>query len=111
MYGISDKLFITGLFVLFVTVILGGVFSSQVAVIWFKNKKEERKNENKQRELDRMDRFEKERSAWYELAKEQNQRIEKMSEELTRLTRDYENAKKLMKKINLKGEENESDRI
>lgn len=39
MYGLSEKVFITGLSILFVTVVLGGVFVSQVAAIWLKNKR------------------------------------------------------------------------
>ena len=105
MYGINDKVFIAGLFILFVTVVLGGVFSSQVAVLWIRNKREERKHDDRRREKDKIDQFEKERNAWYELAKEQATRIDRMSEELTRLTRDYENAKKLMKTVKVKGEE------
>lgn len=106
MYGINDKVFIAGLFILFVTVVLGGVFSSQVAVLWIRNKREERKHDDRRRERDKIDNFENERNAWYALAKEQADRIDRMSEEIARLTRDYENAKKLMKKVNLKGEEN-----
>ena len=105
MYGINDKVFIAGLFILFVTVVLGGVFSSQVAVLWIRNKREERKHDDRRREKDKIDQFEKERNAWYELAKDQATRIGCMSEEIARLTRDYENAKKLMGKVNLKGEE------
>ena len=103
-YGINDKLFIAGLFILFVTVVLGGVFSSQVAVLWIRNKREERKHDDRRRERDKIDQFEKERNAWYELAKEQATRIDRMSEELTRLTRDYENAKKLMKTVKVREE-------
>lgn len=108
MYGINDKLFTIGLFVLFTTVVIGGVFTSQVAVVWLKNKREERKNEMRIREMDRIDRFEKERNAWYELTKDQNQRIAQMSEELARLTRNYENAKTLMSKVSINGKEVET---
>ena len=104
MYGINEKLFLIGLFVLFTTVVLGGVFSSQVAVLWIRNKREERKHDDRRREKDKIDQFEKERNAWYELAKEQATRIDRMSEELTRLTRDYENAKKLMKNVKVREE-------
>lgn len=100
--NIAERIFVAGLFILFTTVVIGGVFTSQVAVVWLKNKREERRNEARIRESERIDRFENERNAWYELAKEQNQRIAQMSEELARLTKNYENAKTLMGKVNLK---------
>ena len=100
--NIAEKIYVTGLFILFTTVVVGGVFTSQVAVLWLRNKREERRNEARIRESERLDRFENERNAWYELAKDQNERIAKMSEELARITKNYENAKTLMGKVNLK---------
>ena len=104
MYGLSERVFITGLIILFITVVIGGVFTSQVAVIWIRNKREERKYDSRQREADRFNRWERERGEWMKLVDQQNARIDHMNEELVRLTRDYENAKTLMGKVNLKGE-------
>lgn len=104
MYGLSERVFITGLVILFFTVVIGGVFTSQVAVLWLRNKREERKHESREREADRFNRWERERGEWLKLVDQQNVRIDHMNEELVRLTRDYENAKTLMGKVNLKGE-------
>lgn len=105
MYGLSEKVFITGLVILFFTIVIGGVFMSQVAVLWFKNKREERKHDAREREADRFNRWERERGEWLKLVDQQNARIDHMNEELVRLTRDYENAKTIMAKVNLKGAE------
>ena len=61
MYGVNEKVFIAGLFILFVTVVLGGVFSSQVAVLWIRNKREQRKHDDRNRERDRLRGFTAER--------------------------------------------------
>ena len=91
-------------FIIFCTVVISGVFTSQVAVLWLKNKREERIHEKEEREKDREDRFRAERKAWAELAKDQAERINRMNEELVKITRNYEQAKQLMDKVNLKGE-------
>ena len=92
------------LFVIFCSVVISGTFTSQVAVLWIKNKREERKHESIEREKDREDRFKAERKAWAELAKDQADRLAKLSDELVKVTRQYEQAKTIMDKVNLKGE-------
>ena len=103
MYGINERLFIAGLFVLFVTVVIGGIFSSQVAVIWFKNKREQRRHDDRNREQDRIDRLEAERNAWVSVIAEKDKLIISLTEELRQQTKDYDRAKEIMQKVNLKG--------
>ena len=105
MYGVNEKVFIAGLFILFVTVVLGGVFSSQVAVLWIRNKREQRKHEDRNREKDRLDQYEAERAAWVSVINEKDRVIVHLSEELRKQTRELEQAKQIMSKVNLKGDQ------
>ena len=106
-YGLNEKVFIVGLAILFITVVLGGIFSVQLAGIWLRVKREDRKYEAEQKERDKYDRWKEERKHWIDLVSDQNKRLNEMSDQLVRLTRDYENAKQLMGKVNLKGERND----
>ena len=105
MYGVNEKVFIAGLFILFVTVVLGGVFSSQVAVLWIRNKREQRKHDDRNREKDRLDQYEAERAAWVSVINEKDRVIVHLSEELRKQTRELEQAKQIMSKVNLKGDQ------
>lgn len=105
MYGVNEKVFIAGLFILFVTVVLGGVFSSQVAVLWIRNKREQRKHDDLNREKDRLDQYEAERAAWVSVINEKDRVIVHLSEELQKQTRELEQAKQIMSKVNLKGDQ------
>ena len=105
-YGINEKVFIAGLALLFITVVCGGVFGVQLANVWLRFKREEMKAEKEQKESMQMLRWESEREQWVGIVRDQNERLEKMNNDLVRVTRDYENAKQLMAKVNLKGEVN-----
>ena len=104
MYGINEKLFIAGLCVLFVTVVIGGIFSSQVAVLWLRNKREQRRHDDRNREEDRVDRLEAERNAWVSVMTEKDKLIINLTKELDEMTNQYERAKERMSKFNIKGE-------
>lgn len=104
MYGINEKIYIIGLIVIFITVVLGGMFGVQLASIWLKFKREEMRSEREKREVMQEVRWEQERDHWVGIVKDQNKRIDALSDELVKLSRDYENAKNLMSKVNLKGE-------
>ena len=103
MYGINERLFVAGLCVLFVTVVIGGIFSSQVAVLWLRNKREQRRHDDRNREQDRVDRLEAERNAWVSVIAEKDKLIISLTEELRQQTKDYDRAKEIMQKVNLKG--------
>jgi len=105
MNGINEQLFTIGLFVIFITVIVGGVFVGQVAVLWLKNKREQREHDDRNRELDRKDQYEAERAAWVSVIVEKDKLIVGLNEELRQMTRECDRIKELMAKVNLKGEE------
>ena len=111
MYTIDQKLFITGLFVLFVTVVIGGVFVSQVAVLWLRNKREERKHYERRLEIRCSDKWDEERENWMGMIDDRDKEITKLlknidelKDELSRTNTNYNNAKKLIDHKNLKGE-------
>lgn len=112
MYGINDKLFIAGLFILFVTVVLGGVFSSQVAVLWLRNKREERRHDERRLAIRCSDKWDAERENWMKMLDDRDKEVKDLmneihalKDELSRKNTSYNNAKKLMENVTLKGEE------
>lgn len=103
-YGINEKVFIIGLFVIFVTVILGGVFGVELARLYCKCKRIEKEYELERRERDKDERWEHEAARWMELNSKQNARIDRINEELVRTTKELERTKQILAKTNLKGE-------
>ena len=102
--GINDKLFTIGLFVIFCTVVLGGVFTSQVAVLWLKNKNEQRRHYERRLEIRCSDKWDAERNTWMQMLDDRDAEISRLKDELSRLNTNYNNAKKLMTNVKLKGE-------
>ena len=110
MYGINEKVFLGGVAVIFITVVIAGVLIWQVMILWAKNRREQRRWEGYQREKDREDRCERERSEWIATIKDQAERNERMVEKIEQITKewtktkaDYNRAKQLMEKVNLEG--------
>ena len=108
----GEKLYMTGVIILFLVAVIGGVFLWQVACIWLNNRREQRKWESLEREKDREDRLERQRVEWMGIIKDQNDRYEKMvlevakiSEKWAKTETDYNRAKALMEKVNLEGVE------
>ena len=83
--------------VLFITVVLGGVFSSNAASIWLKNKREERAARYALAELRHDDRMDKERSDWMRLVQEKDGYIKSLQNELLRISKNHEIAMNLLK--------------
>jgi len=104
-YGVGEKLFIAGLTIIFLTVVIGGTFGVELARLYVKCRRIEKEYELERRERDKYDRWERERAEWFAIKKEQDERIERMHDELVELTRHYERAKRLMDRTNLKGEQ------
>lgn len=109
--NINEKLYVAGIAVIFITVVIGGVLIWSVMTLWLKNRQEQRKWDALQREKDREDRCERERHEWMLAVKEMSDRNEKMAERVSEITKewnrtkaDYNRAKEMMEKVNLKGE-------
>jgi len=104
MYGISEKLFIAGLVVLFITVVLGGMYGVQLARMYIRCRAMEREYDIERRERERNARWEREAVRWFDLNDKQNARIQRLNDELTERTKELENARATLAKFNIKGE-------
>lgn len=83
--------------VLFITVIIGGMFASNAASIWLKNRREERTARYALAELRHDDRMDKERSDWMRLVQDKDEYIKSLQNELLRVSKSHEIAMNLLK--------------
>lgn len=82
--------------VLFITVILAGVFSVEVSGAWLRNKREERRNTVREAERVMSERYDRERNSWLELLAQKDRELEITNALLARLQKNYEIATKVL---------------
>lgn len=82
--------------VLFITVVLGGVFAANAASIWFRNRREERQNTIRAAEVRQAERFNRERDSWLEILAEKDQQLARMNELVSRLEKNYDIATRIL---------------
>jgi len=86
-------------------IIIAGIFLWQAAIIWLRNKREERAWQMERAELRRADANAAEREAWVTCLNKKDELIAGLNEELIKMTKQLEQNKKVMSKVNLKGEQ------
>lgn len=91
--------------VLFVTVILAGVFSVEVSGVWLRNRREERANAVRDAEARMSDRYDRERNSWLAILEEKDKELENANEMITRLQKNYDIATRVLGAADRKGEE------
>lgn len=101
MSGISNDVFIVCTAVLFVTVVIGGMFASNAASIWIKNRREERAAKYERDELRHDEKHEMERNTWIQLLQEKDAYIKSLHNELLRTSKDRDLAIRLLKESEL----------
>jgi len=77
----------------------------RMTAIWLQNRREDREHQERKASLRSTARMDTERSEWFALVKEKDQKIAELNEALLRANMNYTNAKKLMDKVMLKGEQ------
>ena len=82
--------------VLFITVVLGGVFATSAASIWFRNRREERRNTVRAAEARSSERFNRERDSWLAILAEKVKELERLNEMVSRLEKNYEIATRIL---------------
>ena len=85
-------------------VIIAGLFLWQAAVIWLRNKREERAWALERAEIRMMDNNADEREAWITCIDNKDRMIEELNEKITTMAKQLERAQNIMSKTNLKGE-------
>ena len=109
MSGISNDVFIVCTAVLFVTVVIGGMFAGNAASIWLKNRREERANKFAIAEARHDAKHEQERNEWMRLLHEKDAYIKALHNELLRVSRNHDTAMKLLKESEMKRMGKEQD--
>ena len=82
--------------VLFITVILAGVFYVEVAGVWLRNRREERRNGIREAERVMSERYDRERNSWLELLAQKDRELEITNALLARLQKNYDIATKVL---------------
>lgn len=92
--------------VLFVTVILAGVFGIEISSNWLRNKREVRANAVRDAEARMSDRYDRERSSWLAILAEKDREIETLNGMVRKMEKNYEIATRVLGAAdNKKGEE------
>ena len=90
--------------VLFITVILAGVFSVELAGAWLKNRREERANGVKEAESRISARYDKERNSWLAILAEREREVKELNELVTRLNKNLDIATRVLSVAERKSE-------
>lgn len=90
--------------VLFITVILAGVFSVEVCGMWLRNRREERRNTVRDAEQRMSDRYDKERASWLAIIQEKDKQIAGLNAMVARLEKGNDIANRILKNAEIRKE-------
>lgn len=90
--------------VLFITVILAGVFSVECAGAWLRNKREERANGVREAEARISARYDRERESWIAILSEKDKEVKELNEMVNRLSKNLDIATRVLAVAERKGE-------
>ena len=82
--------------VLFITVVLAGVFSVELAGAWLKNRREERANGVREAESRISARYDRERDSWLAILAEKDKEVKELNEMVNRLSKNLDIATKVL---------------
>lgn len=82
--------------VLFITVVLAGVFSVECAGAWLKNRREERCNSVREAEFRISARYDRERDSWLAILSEKDKEVKELNEMVNRLSKNLDIATKVL---------------
>lgn len=82
--------------VLMITVVIAGIFGTDMATKWLRNKREERTNAVREAESRMSDRYDRERASWLAILAEKDRELESMTAMVKRLEKNYEIATRVL---------------
>ena len=92
--------------VLLITVVIAGIFGTDMATKWFQNKREERRNDVREAERMAAEKYDRERASWLAILAEKDRELESMTAMVKRLEKNYEIATRVLSAVDeKKGEE------
>lgn len=88
--------------VLLITVVIAGIFGTDMATKWLRNKREERTNAVREAESRMSDRYDRERASWLAILAEKDRELESMTAMVKRLEKNYEIATRVLSAVDEK---------
>lgn len=82
--------------VLFITVILAGVFGAEISANWLRNRREQRRGDVREAEQRMSDRYDRERNSWLEIIAEKDREIDVLNGMVKKLEKNYEIATRVL---------------
>ena len=82
--------------ILMITVVVAGIFGTDIATKWLRNRREERRNTVKEAEARISDRYDRERASWLAILAEKDRELENADQMLNRLQKNYDIATKVL---------------
>ena len=90
--------------ILMITVVLVGIFGTDITARWLKNKREERMNSVKAAEARQSERFDKERNSWLQILAEKDKQISTLNAMVARLEKGNDIANRILKNAEIRRE-------
>ena len=88
--------------VLLITVVIAGIFGTDLTTKWLKNRREERANAVRDAESRMSDRYDRERASWLAILAEKDRELESMTAMVKRLEKNYEIATRVLSAVDEK---------
>lgn len=88
--------------VLLITVVIAGIFGTDLTTKWLKNRREERSNAVRDAESRMSDRYDRERASWLAILAEKDRELESMTAMVKRLEKNYEIATRVLSAVDEK---------
>lgn len=82
--------------ILMITVILVGIFGTDITSRWLRNRREERANAVREAERTAAERYDKERSSWLMILAEKDRQIESLNGMVQKLEKNYSIATRVL---------------
>lgn len=91
--------------ILLITVIVAGIFGTDISARWLRNRREERRNGIREAERVMSERYDRERNSWLAILAEKDRELENLNSMFARLQKNYDIATRVLQIADRKGEE------
>ena len=82
--------------ILMITVVIAGIFGTDLSAKWLRNRREERRNTVREAEQRMSERYDRERNNWIAILAEKDRELASVNEMLTRLQKNYDIATRVL---------------
>ena len=82
--------------ILMITVVIAGIFGTDLSAKWLRNRREERRITVREAEQRMSERYDRERNSWLAILAEKDRELASVNEMLTRLQKNYDIATRVL---------------